>query len=157
TIAALLRRRPAWWPFAVVPLAAGWLNATFVAYTMHGVWWPGRQTVVVLPLAVLVVAWWAGTVVPARWRAVAALGAAGVVTYGWLMIEGPPAPLPLVAAPDPPANPAVRLRRPLPPDSRQTGAGVWLRHGVWIAVVVAAAGAGWHSARRPSSIRVPNP
>ncbi|HYD09627.1 MAG TPA: hypothetical protein VEA78_05940, partial [Acidimicrobiales bacterium] len=28
---------------------AGWLTATFVALTMHGYWWPGRQTVVVLP------------------------------------------------------------------------------------------------------------
>ena len=46
---------------------------------------------------------------------------------------------------------------PLLPDYRQTGAGVWIRHAVWIAVVVAAAVAGWHSARRPSPIRVPNP
>ena len=40
----------------VLPLAAGWLTATFVASTMHGWWWPGRQLVVVLPLAVIVIA-----------------------------------------------------------------------------------------------------
>ena len=42
-------------------LAAGWLVATFVALTMHGYWWPGRQVVVVLPALVLAVAWWLAT------------------------------------------------------------------------------------------------
>ncbi|CAN5372188.1 hypothetical protein BH23ACT6_BH23ACT6_24710 [soil metagenome] len=40
----------------LVPLAAGLLTATFAALTMHGFWWPGRQLVVVLPLAVMVIA-----------------------------------------------------------------------------------------------------
>ena len=31
----------------VIPLVTGWLVATFVALTMHGWWWPGRQLVVV--------------------------------------------------------------------------------------------------------------
>jgi len=39
-------------------LLAGWLVATFAANTMHGWWWPGRQTVVVLPLALLSVLCW---------------------------------------------------------------------------------------------------
>ena len=33
--------------------------ATFVALTMQGWWFPGRQLVVVLPAAVLAIAWWA--------------------------------------------------------------------------------------------------
>ncbi len=41
-------------------LAAGWASATWLAQTMHGWWWPGRQLVVVLPAAVLLVACWAG-------------------------------------------------------------------------------------------------
>ena len=32
------------------PLAGWMVTATFVALTMHGWWWPGRQVVVVLPL-----------------------------------------------------------------------------------------------------------
>jgi hypothetical protein len=154
-LAALLRRRPRWWPVAVVPLTAGWLNATFVAFTMHGVWWPGRQTVVVLPLAVLTVAWWAATVVPTWWRAVVAVGALGVVTYGWLMVEGLARRLTLVVDPTTTTNPLVRALRPLLPDYQQSGAGTWIRHGVWIALVSLAALAGWHSARRP--LFIPNP
>ena len=42
------RRRPGWVPL-VVPLAAGWATATWVALTMHGWWWPGRQVVVWCP------------------------------------------------------------------------------------------------------------
>ena len=67
----------------VAVFLAGWLTATFVALTMHGYWWPGRQTVVVLPVAViLVVRWvsdarvlWAGLV----W---------GAVTWWWLVADG---------------------------------------------------------------------
>ncbi len=39
------------WGAAVV--AAGYLTATYIALTMHGWWSPGRQVVVVLPLAAL--------------------------------------------------------------------------------------------------------
>lgn len=44
----------------LLPLAAGWLTATYIAITMQGYWWPGRQLVVVLPLAVLCTAGWIG-------------------------------------------------------------------------------------------------
>jgi hypothetical protein len=54
-LAALVRRRPAGWAALAAPLAAGWLVATFVALTMHGWWFAGRQVVVVLPLAALAV------------------------------------------------------------------------------------------------------
>ena len=47
-----MRRWPGRW-LVVAAIAAGWLNATFVALTMHGYWVPGRQIVVVLPLAAL--------------------------------------------------------------------------------------------------------
>jgi len=51
-VASAARRRD---PLVLV-FAAGWLTATFVALTMHGYWWPGRQVVVVLPVVVLLVA-----------------------------------------------------------------------------------------------------
>ena len=59
-LAAMLARRPRGWAAVAAPLAAGWLVATFVALTMHGWWFAGRQVVVVLPLAALAVAWWTG-------------------------------------------------------------------------------------------------
>ena len=58
-IAVLLARRPRGWQSLALPLGAGWLVATFVALTMQGWWFPGRQVVVVLPAAVLAIAWWA--------------------------------------------------------------------------------------------------
>jgi hypothetical protein len=71
-----------------VPLFAGWLVATYPALTMHGHWWPGRQVMVVLPLAVLIILSWlarTGRIVRAT---AAVLGAAGVFTYGCLLVDG---------------------------------------------------------------------
>ena len=71
-----------------LPLAAGWLVATYPALTMHGYWWPGRQVVIVLPLALLIILCWlarSGLVVRAT---AAVLGAAGVYTYGCLLVDG---------------------------------------------------------------------
>ena len=52
------RRGPGRWLLPAT-FAAGWGTATFVALTMEGWWWPGRQTVVVLPLGVLAIGVWA--------------------------------------------------------------------------------------------------
>jgi hypothetical protein len=38
----------------------GWIVATWVALTMHGWWWPGRQITPVLPFAVIAIALWVG-------------------------------------------------------------------------------------------------
>ena len=83
-LAAVLVRRPPWWKTVALPLAAGWLVATFVALTMHGWWFPGRQLVVVLPLAVLAIAWWAQE----HSRLLTGLAAIGVATYAFLVFEG---------------------------------------------------------------------
>ncbi|WP_336922942.1 hypothetical protein [Aquipuribacter sp. SD81] len=72
-------------------LAAGWVVATWVAQTMHGWWWPGRQLVVVLPAAVLLVAAWAGAAWGAgragagRTALVAVLGLAGAGAWAALV------------------------------------------------------------------------
>ncbi|MEJ7719458.1 MAG: hypothetical protein WKF58_03010 [Ilumatobacteraceae bacterium] len=57
-IAVLARRRPPGSWLLAGMVAAAWLNATFVALTMHGWWWPGRQIVVIVPLLAVAVAWW---------------------------------------------------------------------------------------------------
>ncbi|MGE3287592.1 MAG: hypothetical protein AB7J32_16035 [Pseudonocardia sp.] len=72
----------------LVPLAAGWLVASFVASTMHGFWWPGRHVVAVLPLAVLVILVWLADAARAT-RLVALLaGLAGVAIYAALLVAG---------------------------------------------------------------------
>ena len=78
---ALARARPRGGLALALPLIAGWCNATFVALTMQGWWFPGRQVVVVLPCVVLAVAWWAAQV-PSRVTYVAAAGAFGASVFG---------------------------------------------------------------------------
>ncbi len=72
----------------LLPLLAGWATATWAALTMHGFWWPGRQVVVVLPLALLLVLVLVARA-PTTWRvAAAAMGLAGVATYAALVVSG---------------------------------------------------------------------
>lgn len=114
----------------VLPLLAGWLTATFVALTMHGYWWPGRQVVVVLPCAVLALLCWAARLDRARW-AVAALGGLGVLAYGWLLADGWAGRLTWVTGFAGVGDPAYRLLRPLLPDYRNPGPGTWALHAAW--------------------------
>ena len=85
--ALLVRRQTAHRTVLLTILLAGWLNATFVALTMHGYWFPGRQVVVVLPLAVIAIA-----VAADRDRriffATLVAGVLGVWSYGWLVAAG---------------------------------------------------------------------
>jgi hypothetical protein len=133
--AALLRTRPADWTVLAVPLAAGWATATWVALTMHGFWWPGRQTVVVLPLALLAILIWA------RDHAKIAAGAAvvGVVFYvNVLTAKGTT----WVLSPD-----DLRLHWPmghLLPDDRDLAPIDKVKYAVWVAI---AAVATWRTVR----------
>ncbi|HET9517003.1 MAG TPA: hypothetical protein VFO77_04685 [Actinoplanes sp.] len=85
--AVAARLRPPHWLTLAVPVGVAWLNATFVALTMHGYWFPGRQVVVVLPLVVLAIA---GLADQARvWRTITlTLGVVGLWSYGWLVADG---------------------------------------------------------------------
>ncbi|MDQ4105130.1 MAG: hypothetical protein M3186_15985 [Actinomycetota bacterium] len=89
-IAAVVARPPRRFEAGVLvlPLLTGWLVATFLASTMYGWWWPGRHTVVVLPLAVLVVLWWLSRSGPAVRVVAAVLGLVGVSTYAALLVDG---------------------------------------------------------------------
>jgi hypothetical protein len=130
-LAVLVRRRPPGWVALVGPLAAGWSTATWVALTMHGWWSPGRQVVVVLPLAVLAVESWAASS-PAVLRAVVALGAAGAVAWAWLAVEVARLDLRLVIDFEETSNPLARAWRLLLPELRSPTAGDWLRYGAWL-------------------------
>lgn len=152
-LAALARRRPPGWLALALPLGAGWLNASFVALTMHGWWWPGRQVVVVIPLVVLAVAWWLGTVVP--WRSVrpwflAAVGF-GVVAWAWLQVEIARGTHVQVFDFARTADPLSRLWRAALPDLRVLGPADVTRHLLWAALLAASAAAAWrHAGRRPA-------
>lgn len=129
-LGAVLRRRPPWWPVVVLPLLTGWATATWVALTMQGYWWSGRQTVVVLPMAALLATWWAGR----SW-----LGAglvAGAVTWWWLVADGLAERITWVVHVADAGSPVHRVLRPLLPDLRRPEVGDWARFVAWTAVVV---------------------
>ncbi len=150
------------WPVLLAPLLTGWLVATFVALTMHGYWWPGRQLVVVLPLAVLAVAvWLAGLLRAARpaWQRVVLgagglLAGAGLGTYGWVLATGWAGRLGWVDAPDQPVPGALTALRSALPDYRVLDASAWWLHAAWALALLALAALGVRSARpayRPES------
>jgi hypothetical protein len=127
------------------PLAAGWLVATFIALTMQGWWFGGRQVVVVLPLAVLAVAWWIGP--DPRRRALLALASGvGVLAHLWLVVEGAAGRVTWAVDPTATANPLYRAWRLVLPDYLAMSWKTWGLHGAWlIALAVwaaSAAGAG---------------
>jgi hypothetical protein len=134
--ATFVRRRPDAWDVLVIPLAVGWFNATFVALTMHGWWWPGRQTVIVLPCVALAVAWWAAPSRAAVW-AVGVLGAIGASIYAWLIAQAVVGDLTTVVTFETITHPLVRAWRVLLPDYRDAGVGDWVLHGIWLVAVAA--------------------
>ncbi len=149
---AMARLRPRGGGVLAVVVAAGWLTASFVALTMHGWWWPGRQLVVVLPCVVVAVAWLADRMPRLRpW--VASAGAAGVITWCWTTFEAVTRRRALVVDFTSTANPLYRLWRLVLPDGRAATTGDDVLLSVWAVAVLASAGAGWFCTRRISSGR----
>ena len=150
SLGALARRRPPPWPALVLPLAAGWANATWIALTMHGWWWPGRQTVVVLPCIVLVTCWWVQELVPRQRRrvvgAIAGLGVLGVVLWGWLVVEVLRERLTLIIDFEATRNPLYRAWRLVLPDLRHETALSPVLLTLWIVALAGLAWWGWRTA-----------
>jgi hypothetical protein len=157
-VAALARRRPAGWAAVALPLAAGWLVATFVALTMHGWWFAGRQVVVVLPLAALAVAWWTG---PDRRRRLllGVAGAAGVLAFGWLVAEGAAGRVTWAVDFAATANPLYRAWRLALPDYLAMSRWSWVLHVAWLAILAGLAARAVVAARpsRQSQPRLQQP
>ncbi len=142
----------------VVPIAAGWANATWVALTMHGWWWPGRQVVVVVPCAVLALASWVGADAhSARTRGrivgVGVLGSVGVLAFVWQVVEVLAGHHRLIIDFTRTEFPVYRIWRHALPDLRdRTRASVVLA-AAWTIVVAALAVLGWRGSRRPRPTR----
>jgi hypothetical protein len=145
-LVALLVARPRHWPALAVPLLAGWATATWVALTMQGYWWPGRQLVVVLPLAVLVVLIWLARARRAVLVAAAVLAVAGVGYYAALLVTGYVTNTTWVLAPD-----DLVLHWPaalLLPDDRDLTSGDQIRYAAWVLVAAVTALLALRTARR---------
>jgi len=146
-LAWLAARRERRWLIVVVPLVLGWLVATFVALTMHGWWWPGRQLVVVLPLAVLAIAAWAASS-RSRLLAVAALGGVGVLTHAWFVVEAYWGELTWAVDFYETESPWVRGLRLVLPDFWQVNAATWPLAALWALLLGAAAAYAYTGTRR---------
>ena len=159
-LGALARRRPDGWALLALPALAGWAMATWAALTMHGFWWPGRQVVVVLPLLLVALLWWADRVAGPLGRAAAALlGLVGLAATSALLVDGWAREITWVSGFELVDDPLYSWARVLLPDYRgDLAAGDWLRHAAWIAALAALALVGWRQgADRPASRRTPDP
>lgn len=143
--AALLRTNRRIGLVVLAPFAAGYATATWVALTMHGWWWPGRQTVVVLPLAVLAVV----RFVDGRRRllvATAVAGAIGALAWLWLVVETTFGSITLIVDFDRTSDPWIRAWRMLLPDHRADGLAPVALSAAWIVLLAGLGWAGWRSA-----------
>jgi hypothetical protein len=129
----------------MAPLAAGWATATWVALTMHGWWWPGRQVVVVVPCLVLAVAWWVARLGRRALPVVALLGGVGAFVWGWLVLEVLGGARTLIVDFEGTTDPAYRLWRAVLPDYRTSSASTWALHATWLVALALLARAGWRS------------
>jgi hypothetical protein len=137
--AVMLRRRPPAGRLLLALLTAGWLTATYVALTMQGWWWPGRQTVVVIPLAVVAVAWWAEGLGAVGGRLLLAAGTMGVAAYVFLLVGVLDGHHTLIVDFDRTLDPLVGLLRPALPNGLVQDAGTRWALAAW-AVGLAALG-----------------
>ncbi|MDY7103791.1 MAG: hypothetical protein S0880_21620 [Actinomycetota bacterium] len=155
--AGVVRRAPDRWLLAAI-VAVTWLNATYVALTMHGWWVPGRQLVVGLPAAAILLACWA-EVSARRLGAIAGLGVLGLVNWLWLAFEATTDRRTLIVDFADTAAWPYRLLAPLLPDGLRASATDDVLLVVWAVVIVAATvlavrrtgGNGDLDARTPSS------
>lgn len=156
-IAALARvRRDFAAVLACSVVVVGWAMATWVAATMHGWWWPGRQITPVLPFVAIGIAMWVGD----RGRAVAATVAATLLgTATWLILawEASTGRRALIVDFYETASPWFQAWRALLPDHQRFGVWDSVLTLVWLAIVGASVYAAWRrAAPRPAGTDQPN-
>ena len=144
----LLARRPPGWAALVGPLAAGWATAVWLAVTMHGFWWPGRQVVVVLPVLLLVLLRALGAARPERALLAGLVGAVGVLAYAALVIDGRAGRLTWVSGFTAVRDPAYEALRHLLPDYRTGWAQFAAGHVAWSLLLLVLLAVGWRAGRR---------
>ena len=137
-LVAVARRNRA----AVVTLAlvaAGWATATWIALTMHGWWWPGRQIVPVLPLVVAAIAAWVGTDLRRR-ALIVATTLMGTATWLWLAWEASTDRRTIIVDFQDTASPWYQATRHLLPDHMQYSSRDALGTLAWVVAMSTAVG-----------------
>ncbi len=143
-------RPPRWWAVGAT-VVVGYSVAVWVAATMAGWWWPGRQLVVVLPAAVAVVALAIERIAALRW---AVLGSWIVGTFGWvwLAIEASVGRRTLIVDFAETSNPWYRAWSTLLADYQApNGVLPIVAHWAWGTVLMLSAVVAWRSVGRSMS------
>jgi hypothetical protein len=125
-----------------VPLA-GWLVAAFLAQTMHGWWWPGRQVVAILPALILLLMMWIDRAAPQFRLPFLLIGATGVLAFLVLAIEATTGRVTLIVDFMSTSNPLYRGWSMVLPDYLGPTDLTWVLHGVWTVGFAALLVAGW--------------
>lgn len=151
-IGTVFRQRSGSFIWPLVALGVAWLNATFVALTMHGWWWPGRQVVVALPIAVLLICHWvaAGRLRP---QLFAMVGAAGVFMLGALIVEGLRRNITWIVDFYEIRSPVYRIWQAVLPDYMNVTGATWTFHSLWLLVVLGLVTLGWREGARVEGVR----
>ncbi len=139
----LVRLRPPRWLVAGTFVAMGFAVATWVAFTMHGWWWPGRQLVVVLPAAVAVIAFATQRLWALRWVVVGSWPVAAM-GWVWLAVEASVDRRTLIVDFAETPNPWYRMWSTLLPDYQAFDRiGSVALHWGWAFLLIASAAVAW--------------
>ncbi len=101
----------------VAAIGTGWAVATWVALTMHGWWWSGRQIVPILPLVVVAISVLVDHVRSLLWPT-ALLGLVGLFNWTWMAVEASTDRRALIVDHEETANPIFQAWKELLPDHR---------------------------------------
>ena len=133
-VAVVIQRRTRAAVPLVALLATGWAMATWVALTMHGWWWPGRQLVVILPVGVIAVAVLAFE--SRIWfRFVILAGAVALLGWVWLVVEASTDRITLIVDFFETDNPLYRVWALLLPDHMNMTFGAVVLTVAWSGVI----------------------
>ena len=123
------------WLLVVAAVAVGWAVATWVALTMHGWWWSGRQIVPILPLVVVAISVLVERIRVLLWPVVA-LGVIGLFNWTFIAVEASTGRRALIVDHEDTANPLYQAWKLLLPDHRVDAVPDQIMTAIWGAVFV---------------------
>ena len=146
-ITRTIRRRDQHWQLLVALCVVCWAVATWVALTMHGWWWAGRQVVPVLPLVAVLIA---AAVDRHRRRLQAVVVAAllGTLSWLWLVVETSTGQHTLIVDFDRTSNPWYRVWQLVLPDHQVMSVADHVLTAFWAVAVIFGC---WWVWRQPGS------
>ena len=134
-VARTIRRRDQNWHIAITLCAVGWAVATWIALTMHGWWWSGRQIVPILPVMAILFAM-AVDQNRRRLQLVVAATLVGTFSWLWLVVETSTGQHTLIVDFERTTNPLYRLWSVALPDHQIMSIGDHLLTALWSAAVI---------------------